>query len=95
MADISKITLPNGSEYNIKDLVGRATTPISVSVSNSGVVSFANASGSTVMQFQLPIYDVSLNRDGEKLLLSPNQNPIMTLSSSSWYLDSNDVLVME
>ena len=95
MADISKITLPNGSVYNIKDQTTRALTPVSASVSNNGVVVFSNSSGSVLFQFQLPVYDISLNRDGEKLVLSPNQNPILTLSSTSWYLDNNDVLVLD
>ena len=95
MADISKITLPNGSVYNIKDQTTRALTPVSASVSNSGVVAFSNSSGSVLFQFQLPVYDISLNRDGEKLVLSPNQNPILTLSSTSWYLDNDDVLVLD
>lgn len=94
MADISKITLPNGSEYNIKDQTSRAFLPVSVSVANDGTVVFINSAGNLMMQFQLPVYEVSLNRDGEKLVISPNQPAVMILSSSSWYIDENGNLVM-
>ena len=37
MADISKITLPNGSKYNIKDSTARTESVTSASISGSGL----------------------------------------------------------
>lgn len=56
MADISKITLPNGSEYNIKDATARNNDIKSTSISNTGLISFKNASGTTIFTVQLPLY---------------------------------------
>ncbi len=56
MADISKITLPNGSEYNVKDAVARSDTPTSASISGTGLITFKNSSGATLFTIQLPLY---------------------------------------
>ena len=56
MAYISKITLPNGSSYNIKDIIARSETPSSASISNGGTITFRNADGFLLFSVQLPLY---------------------------------------
>lgn len=56
MADISKITLPNGSEYNIKDATARSNEIKSTTISNTGLITFKNASGTALFTLQLPLY---------------------------------------
>lgn len=56
MADISKITLPDGSSYNLKDATARDNEIKSTSISNTGLVSFKNASGVELFTLQLPLY---------------------------------------
>lgn len=54
MADISKITLPDGSSYNIKDATARDNEIKSASLSSTGLISFKNESGSVLFTLQLP-----------------------------------------
>lgn len=54
MADISKITLPNGSEYNIKDSTARNQVII---ISDGTSTSVANAIGVDVANGTLKIGD--------------------------------------
>ena len=61
MADISKITLPNGSEYNIKDSTARTDSVKSASISNTGLVTFKNSSGTALFTLQLPLYNGGVN----------------------------------
>ena len=61
MADISKITLPNGSEYDIKDSVAREACVKSASISSSGLVTFKNSSGTALFTLQLPLYNGGAN----------------------------------
>ncbi len=55
MADISKITLPDGIEYNIKDAAARATTATIPTVPTN-VSAFTNDVGYLTLA-TLPIYD--------------------------------------
>lgn len=61
MADISKITLPNGSEYDIKDTTARSDNPASASISGTGLITFKNSSGTTLFTVQLPLYTGGAN----------------------------------
>lgn len=61
MADISKITLPNGSEYDIKDATARSDNPASASISGTGLIAFKNSSGTTLFTVQLPLYTGGAN----------------------------------
>lgn len=54
MADISKITLPDGSSYNIKDAAARSNEIKSASLSSTGLITFKNESGSVLFTLQLP-----------------------------------------
>lgn len=56
MADISKITLPNGSEYNIKDATARSNEIKSASVSSTGLITYKNENGAALFTLQLPLY---------------------------------------
>ena len=57
MADISKITLPNGSEYNVKDFTARTESVTSASISGSGLLEFRNSAGNLLFTLPLdPLY---------------------------------------
>lgn len=58
MADISKIQLPNGTTYDIKDVVSGyiTSTPVyTLSISN-GIITLTGSDSSTT-SITLPIYD--------------------------------------
>ena len=55
MADISKITLPNGEEYDLKDAAARSNEIKSASISGTGQIAFKNTSGETLFTLQLPL----------------------------------------
>lgn len=55
MADISKITLPNGDEYDLKDAAARSNEIKSASISETGQIAFKNTGGETLFTLQLPL----------------------------------------
>lgn len=56
MADISKITLPDGSSYNIKDATARDNEIKSASVDSTGLITYKNENGAALFVLQLPLY---------------------------------------
>ena len=60
MADISKITLPNGEEYDLKDAAARSNEIKSASISETGQIAFKNTSGETLFTLQLPLKSAQL-----------------------------------
>lgn len=59
MADISKITLPNGSSYStydISDTTARSKISSSASISETGLITYKNSDGTVLFTLQLPLY---------------------------------------
>ncbi len=60
MPDLSSITLPDNTTYNIKDSTARAlvvtNVPALATIDNNGLITFKNSSGTALFTLQLPIY---------------------------------------
>ena len=55
---ISQVTLPNGTTYDIEDIIARQAIPNAASIDANGLITFKNGNTS-LFTLQLPIYDGS------------------------------------